>query len=342
MKSSMPMMDNRRAGWRRTLAFALAALALGALVMLSLGLGAVSIPPDQQWAVATGGEAPETARQILTLVRWPRVLGAALAGGALAVAGALLQAVLGNGLAGPNIMGVNAGAGLAVLALSAFFPQLTRWAPLAAFAGALGAALVVYLLALHSGAGPMTLVLAGVAVSTVLGAATDTLLTLYPQIQAGRVDFMIGGFSGMSMARIAPCIFTIGGGILAAWALSYDLNVLALGEETARSLGMRTGLMRFVFLMLAALRAGSAVSLAGLVGFVGLVTPHAVRFLVGSDARYQLPLCALAGAAFSLACDLAARLIFAPYELPVGIVMSALGGPFFLWLLLKGRRTAAG
>ena len=118
--------------------------------------------------------------------------------------------------------------------------------------------------------------------------------------------------------------------------------VLALGEETARSLGMRTGLMRFVFLMLAALLAGSAVSLAGLVGFVGLVTPHAVRFLVGSDARYQLPLCALAGAAFSLACDLAARLIFAPYELPVGIVMSALGGPFFLWLLLKGRRTAAG
>lgn len=118
--------------------------------------------------------------------------------------GALLQAVLGNGLAGPNIMGVNAGAGLSVLALSAFFPHLTRWAPLAAFIGALLAALTVYLLALHSGAGRMTLVLAGVAVSTILGAATDTLLTLYPEIQAGRMDFMIGGFSGMSMARHHP------------------------------------------------------------------------------------------------------------------------------------------
>lgn len=118
--------------------------------------------------------------------------------------------------------------------------------------------------------------------------------------------------------------------------------MLSLGDETARSLGMRTGLMRFVFLMLAALLAGSAVSLAGLVGFVGLVTPHAVRFLVGPDARYQLPLCALAGAAFALACDLVARLLFAPYELPVGIVMSALGGPFFLWLLLKRREAPFG
>lgn len=342
MKSSIPMMGDKRAARKRGLAFALAALAFGVLVVLNLGLGAVTIPLGQQWAVATGGEAPETARKILTLVRWPRVLGAALAGGALAVAGALLQAVLGNGLAGPNIIGVNAGAGLSVLAFSAFFPQLTRWAPLAAFAGALLAALTVYLLALHSGAGRMTLVLAGVAVSTILGAATDTLLTLYPQIQAGRVDFMIGGFSGMSMTRITPCIFTIGGGILAAWAMSYDLNVMALGDETARSLGMRTGLVRFVFLMLAALLAGSAVSMAGLVGFVGLVTPHVVRFLAGPDARYQLPLCALAGAAFALACDLAARLLFAPYELPVGIVMSALGGPFFLWLLLKRRGALAG
>lgn len=342
MKSSIPMMGNKRAALKRTLAFSLTGLGLAALVMMSLALGAVPIPPAQQWAVATGGEAPETARQILTLVRWPRVLGAALAGGALAVAGALLQAVLGNGLAGPNIMGVNAGAGLSVLALSAFFPHLTRWAPLAAFIGALLAALTVYLLALHSGAGRMTLVLAGVAVSTILGAATDTLLTLYPEIQAGRMDFMIGGFSGMSMARITPCLFTVSGGILAAWILGYDLNVLSLGDETARSLGMRTGLMRFVFLMLAALLAGSAVSLAGLVGFVGLVTPHAVRFLVGPDARYQLPLCALAGAAFALACDLVARLLFAPYELPVGIVMSALGGPFFLWLLLKRREAPFG
>jgi len=311
--------------------------ALFALALLSLGLGAVPISPGEQWAVLTGRGADETVRSILLLVRWPRVAGAAMTGAALAVAGCLLQRVMGNPLAGPNILGVNAGSGLCVLALAAFFPQLAALAPAAAFIGALAAALGVYGLASRFGAGRVTLVLAGVAISSILGALTDTLLTLYPQVQAGRVDFMIGGFSSLSWERILPCIVPVLGGILVAWVLSYDLNVLTLGEETAHTLGMRVKLLRFVFVLLAALLAGCAVSMAGLMGFVGLITPHAVRFLTGSDARRQIPLCALTGAAFALACDLISRLLFAPYELPVGIVMSALGGPFFLWLLFRRR-----
>ena len=328
---------NKRAPLHTTGVFVGMGAALLVLALLSLSLGAVEIPLSQQWAILTGGGADESTRSILLLVRWPRVAGAALTGAALAVAGCLLQRVMGNPLAGPNILGVNAGSGLCVLVLSAFFPQLTALSPAAAFLGALAAAMGVYALASRFGAERMTLVLAGVAVSSILGAMTDTLLTLYPQVQAGRVDFMIGGFSALSWERVSPCILPVILGMLVAWVLSYDLNVLALGEETAHALGMRVKLLRFVFILLAAVLAGCAVSMAGLVGFIGLITPHAVRFLTGSDARRQIPLCALTGAAFTLACDLISRLLFAPYELPVGIVMSALGGPFFLWLLFRRR-----
>lgn len=311
--------------------------ALCLLALVSLGLGAVPISLTEQWAVLIGKPVADTTRSILLWVRWPRVAGATLTGAALAVAGCILQRVMDNPLAGPNILGVNTGSGLGVLVLTAFCPRLTALSPAAAFVGALLAALGVYALAARFGAGRMTLVLAGVALSGILGAMTDMLLTLYPKVQAGRVDFMIGGFSSLSWERVLPCLLPILVGILTAWILSYDLNVLALGEDMARSLGMRVKVMRFVFMMLAALLAGCAVSMAGLVGFVGLITPHAVRFLVGSDARRQIPLCALTGAVFALGCDLLARILFAPYELPVGILMSVLGGPFFLWLLFRRR-----
>ena len=328
---------NRRNLLRTAGVFGGMGAALMVLALLSLGLGAVYIAPQDQWAALTAGAVDETTRNILLLVRWPRVAGAALTGAALAVAGCLMQRVMGNPLAGPNILGVNSGAGLCVLALAAFLPQASQWAPAAAFAGALTASLGVYALSARFGAGRTTLILAGVAISGILGAATDALLTLYPRVQAGRVDFLIGGFSGLNWERVLPCVLPVAGGILLSAVLGYDLNVLSLGEDSARSLGMRVGLLRFVFILLAAVLAGCAVSLSGLVGFVGLITPHVVRFLIGHDARLQIPLCALSGAVFTLGCDLLARLAFAPYELPVGIVMSALGGPFFLWLLFRRR-----
>ncbi len=308
------------------------------LAAVSLCSGSASIPLDEVIRALFGGDQTEKFYQIVQFVRLPRTLAAILAGGALAVAGAILQAVLGNALASPNIIGVNAGAGLFTILLAAFFPQFIWFTPLAAFLGALAAALLVYLLAQKTGASRMTILLSGIAVSSFLGAVTDGVITLVPDTQAGRFAFLIGGFSGVSMDSLKLASLCILIGIGAALLFSYDLNVLTLGEETASTLGMRAGLTRMVFLILAALLAGSAISFAGLLGFVGLIVPHAARFFVGQDHRYLLPLCALLGGAFTLLCDLLARVLFAPFELPVGIVLSFLGAPFFLYLLFKQKR----
>lgn len=328
---------NRRPSFRWMLLLALILL-LAALCVASICVGSVSLTPGQVWSALWRPDEAATATQIVRFVRLPRVLAAVLSGSALAVSGLLLQAVLGNALASPSTIGVNAGAGLMTLFVAAVLPQAVQWTPVAAFVGALGAALLVYLLAARGGASRMTIILAGVAVSSFLGAMTDTLLTLFPDAQMNRVAFMIGGYTGVSLAGMGFARLLIPAGLAAAWLMSYDLNILTLGEETARSLGLRTGLVRGAFLLLAALLAGCAVSFSGLLGFIGLIVPHAVRFFLGQDHRFLVPGCLLSGAAFALGCDLVARTLFAPYELPVGIVMSALGGPFFLYLLLRQKR----
>ena len=161
------------------------------------------------------------------------------------------------------------------------------------------------------------------------------MTTLFPDVLVGSLSFRVGGVAGLTLERLAfPAVY-IGVGLLAALLLSHDMDVLSLGDETARSLGLRVQATRFLLLGTAAALAGAAVSFAGLLGFVGLIVPHAARFLVGGEARRLLPTSILLGAAFLTLCDVAARLLFAPYELPVGIVMSFLGCPFFLYLLIR-------
>lgn len=150
-----------------------------------------------------------------------------------------------------------------------------------------------------------------------------------------RGDFRVGGFSSVSHTRLIPAGILIVAALALVLTLCNELDVLSLGEDTAQGLGLSVKKMRTLFLILAAMLAGASVSFAGLLGFVGLIVPHAVRKLVGSESRYLLPLCVLGGAGFVTCCDLAARLLFVPYELPVGILMSVLGGPFFILLLLK-------
>ena len=310
------------------------------LTAASICLGAVPVTLRELWEVLTAGSTATSAGRIVWFVRMPRTLAALLAGSALAVSGAILQTVLSNALASPNIIGVNAGSGLFTIALAAFLPGAARYSPVAAFLGALFAVLTVYGIARKTGASRMTIVLSGVAVSNFLSAFTDAILTFLPDTQMNRMAFLIGSFSGVSMDQVRFAAGYILGGIALAWVLSYDMNILALGEETAASLGLRTRRYRLIFLVIAALLAGSAVSFSGLIGFVGLIVPHAARMLVGHDNRWLIPLCTLLGGAFTLGCDIAARLLFAPFEIPVGIVMSFLGGPFFIYLLLsrKGRK----
>jgi len=253
------------------------------------------------------------------------------------VSGCVLQRVLGNSLASPGIVGVNAGAGLAVT-LCCAVGLLSGWAvALAAFFGALAAAALVMLLSRATGASRTTVILAGVAMNSILGALRDAVTTFAPEAAVLSGDFRVGGFSAVAHSRLLFAAVLILVALALVFTLSNELDVLSLGEDTARALGMRVGRMRTLFLLLSALLAGAAVSFAGLLGFVGLLVPHGVRRLAGGESRHLMPLCALFGAAFVALCDLAGRVLFAPYELPVGILLSVLGGPVFLVLLLKKR-----
>ncbi|MGN1368014.1 MAG: FecCD family ABC transporter permease, partial [Aristaeellaceae bacterium] len=188
-----------------------------------------------------------------------------------------------------------------------------------------------------AGASRMTTVLSGVAVSNLFGAAIDAVVTLVPDALSGYSDFKIGGFVNVSMAQLLPAGAMILAGLLLILSLSRQMDVLALGTQTAQGLGMNVRPVRLVLLTLSAALCGAAISFSGLLGFVGLIVPHIMRRLVGEES---LPLtlgCAMGGAAMVALCDTLARVIFAPYELPVGIVLSFLGVPFFLWLLLVRR-----
>ena len=233
---------------------------------------------------------------------------------------------------------MNSGAGFAVVLAAVLFPPAPLSRVAAAFVGAMLTALAVYGLACKTGASRLTIVMAGLALSSLLSAASDALVTLWPDALLDRSTFSIGGFGSVTMASVQTIAPFAGAGLLAAFLLSPGLNLLLLGDETARSLGLNARAHRFMAIVCAALLAAAAVSIGGLLSFLGLLAPHMARFLVGNDARWQVPLSALGGATLLLVCDTLARTLFAPYELPVGILLSFLGVPFFLGLLFTRKR----
>ncbi len=311
-------------------------LLIGIFLSISIGSSKISLA-DIVSAIRLKEQGSNNYR-IISFVRIPRTIAAVLVGCALAVSGAILQSVLNNSLASPNVIGVNSGAGLFFILTAAFFPVNIYLSTIAAFIGAILAVFLVYFIARKTGASRMAIVLSGVAVSSFIGAITDTVLTLKPDTMIARAAFLIGGFSGITMDKLSFAGVFILIALIASLVLSYDMNVLALGDESAKSLGLNISRIRFSSLILAAILAGSAISFAGHIGFVGLIVPHVARFIVGHDNRLVIPVSALMGSIFTLLCDLLARVLFAPYEIPVGIIMSFLGGPFFIYLLVKGRR----
>jgi len=301
-------------------------------------MGSVPLSPAQVVGALTGRLTETVPARIVRYVRLPRTLACLAAGAALATSGAVIQGVLANPLAAPNIIGVNSGAGLAAALCCALVPAVPALVPVLSFLGALAGVLLVLFLAQRTGAARITLVLAGVAVSSMFGAGIDAVLTFVPEALNGYADFRIGSLANVSLERVLPA----GGLILAALAavlwFAKEMDLLLLGADTAQSLGLPVKQIRLTLLTLAAALAGAAVSFAGLLGFVGLLVPHIMRRLVGEDSRTLLLASALGGAALLTGCDLLARVLIAPYELPVGIVLSLLCGPFFLWLLLGQRR----
>lgn len=271
---------------------------------------------------------------IIRTVRLPRVLGGLLSGIGLAVSGVILQNVMNNALASPNTIGVNSGAGFAVMLAMLLFPRQIYMQPLFAFIGALITTFAIFLLAYLADRSRMTIILAGITISSFLSAGINLMKLLNTDLSVNITSFLIGTLSGVTMSGILyPAIGIITAFILVIF-LSKALNILNLGDDIARSLGLPVSLLRFILLTLASILAGCVVSFAGLLSFVGLIIPHICRRLFGDDARILIPTSALLGSSFVILCDLIGRVAFSPYELPAGIIMAFIGGPFFLYLLL--------
>ncbi len=310
---------------------------LGISAVLGIVLGSTPLTFAEIADAFQNGFHSSAGARIFAYVRFPRTLASLICGAALAVSGAVIQGVLANRLASPSIIGVNAGAGLAVTICSAL-GILGGWQlSLFSFLGAFVSVMIVSLGSKHWGASRGTVILIGVAMNSLLGAVSNTITTLIPEVGLMSNDFKIGEFSSVTYQKLIPAVVIILCVLLILRTLHNELDVLTLGEESAAGLGLNTSMMRTLFLMLAALLAGCAVSLAGLLSFVGLLVPHAVRRAVGSKASDLIGLCALYGAGFVCLCDTLARTVFSPYEIPVGIIMAYLGAPFFVFILIKGK-----
>lgn len=305
-------------------------------IILGVRFGSTKLDLWRAFSDVIGGKTDTPEARILIYVRMPRVISALICGMALSVSGAVIQGVLANRLASPSIIGVNSGAGLAVTLCSAY-GIIGGWRiSLFSFIGAFVTVMLVSIGAKRWGASRGTVILMGVALNAFLGAISDTVMTFSPNVSVQTLDFKVGDFSAITYAKVIPAAALILGSLFALISLSNELDVLTLGDENAKGLGLNVNVMRVVFLLLSAILAGAAVSICGLLSFVGLLVPHAVRRIASSKSKHLIPLSALFGAGFVAICDTLSRVIFAPYELPVGIIMAFLGAPLFIFILIKG------
>ncbi|WP_031470706.1 FecCD family ABC transporter permease [Sciscionella sediminilitoris] len=318
----------------------LLAVVLGAILLGAIDLGAGRVL-GEIWAQLTGGVSPLSAQEaaILWEIRVPRVMLGCLVGAALAGAGAAYQGVFANPLADPYLLGAAAGAGLtATVAVVAGADTSGGLVPIVAFAGAIGGVVLTWTLGRAAGRGTMTLLLAGVVISAFLTAVQTFVQQLDTTTISKLYSWMLGGLGSPGWSQILSVLpyIVLAGIVLCCCARLLD--VLTLGDEEAAALGIRPGLVRMLVLGAACLATAAAVSMSGLIGFVGIVVPHAIRLLVGASHRILIPLSLLGGAAFLVAADVAARTVLAPAELPLGVVTACVGAPFFLVILRKGAR----
>lgn len=274
-------------------------------------------------------------RLVIWNIRLPRMLLAALVGINLSLSGAILQGVMNNPLADPSIIGISSGAGLFGIVTLIVFPQYQDLVPVVAFIGAIFAAIIIYALAWKGGIETTRIILAGVAVSALFGAGISGTLVFFSDRVHGALTFMSGSLSARSWPEVQTILPYTLIGVFLAIVFSEKLNILILGDDVARGIGLNVEATRLGFTALAALLAASAVSVVGLLGFVGLIVPHSIRLIIGSDYKYMFPASALFGAVLVMFSDTFARTVLSPTEIPVGIVMAALGAPFFLYLLRR-------
>ena len=335
---------------RKHLTLWLAALAGSIVLAVAFGAVSVDLAETVRGVQAALSGAHLTMQQALAVdVRLPRVLLAVVVGGALAVAGAIYQSLFANPLADPYILGVSSGAGLgatlAFVASAALGLSAWRWGlvPLAAFAGGVLTITLVARLGSRKGRlDPVSLLLAGVAISYTLAAVTAFVMVVAHEQMSAIVYWNMGGLNRASWEYLWVTAPVVGLGVGAAWYFARDLDLMLLGEVRASHLGLNSKRFTKVALTVATLLTAAAVAVSGSIGFVGLMVPHMVRMRYGSSHGQLIPISFLGGAVLVVLADLVARVVIAPVEIPVGIVLAVLGGPFFVWLLVTQRGLARG
>ena len=320
-----------------------------AAALASLSLGPVNIPVSHILSIVLSfagldvGSFGRTEQLVIEQIRLPRIVVGAAVGMALGVAGATMQGLFRNPMADPGIIGVSAGAAVgAVAAIASGLSSLFYLAlPAFAFTGALAATVLVYGIAAVGGRFSMaTLLLAGVAINAFLGAVVSTVIIVLPDDGGLReiLFWLSGGLDSRSWQHVQISAPLIVAAVSVVVLMSRDLNLLMLGDDEARSMGVRVGPARMLLLGAAALATGAAVAVSGIIAFVGLVTPHVLRLVLGPDQRVLIPMSAAGGAVFVLVADMVARTIVQPAEFRVGVLTAFVGAPFFILMLIKNKR----
>lgn len=332
------MLKPRRAKYTILLFIGLTCV-VAALSLLSLSVGGVSVPLKEVFA-SLAGRNTEASNLIIMQFRLPRIAAAILIGAALAVAGALLQGVIRNPLASPDLLGVTGGASVAVVAFMTFVTGYSiHWVPFIAIGGALVATTINYVFAWKKGVSPFRLVLIGIGISTAMGALTTFLLISGPAYLAAQVlNWMTGSIYGTNWSYIEVLWPWVAIFIPLSLLLAKELNVQSLGEDVARGLGSRLQLSRMILLFYSVALAGAAVGVAGTISFIGLMAPHIARMLVGNSYKLIIPVSAFIGAIILLLADLAGRMLFQPLDVPAGVFTAGIGAPFFMYLLFKRKK----
>lgn len=323
--------------FRRPLGILLLAVLLLLTAAAGVRFGSAQLGLNEFFYALIRADGYETESVILWSVRFPRVLAGIAAGAGLSLAGVLLQCVTDNPLAAPNIIGVNAGAGFAVVLTLSFGTVSYLLLPFSAFAGAFLATLLIVSIAGRAGESHASVILAGVAVTALLNAAISGITLIDADILTSYNAFSVGGFRGVKTEQLILPSVIIGICLIVSLILSRNLNLLCLGDGGAAVLGVNVKRVRLAAILCASASAAAVVSFAGLLGFVGLIVPHIARKLTGHHTGYTIAVSAIAGGILTVSADLAGRILAAPSEIPVGIMMAFLGAPFFLWLLWRRR-----
>ena len=308
------------------------------LCLLSLRLGSAHMENGSFFAALCDVYGETAYGRIIYGIRLPRTIAAVIAGALLAMSGCILQSVTGNSMASPNLVGVNSGAGFAVILSLSLFPQLFAFTPVFAFLGAFCATLFITLISKKTGFSKTNVILSGLAFGAVLSSGISLISLIDTDALVSYNAFSIGSLSGVGISQLTLPALVAASVLIICIFFSGSIDILSLGDNTAHSLGISVAKTRCILMLLASASAGAAVSFAGLLGFVGLMSPHIASRLCSSRSRVLIPMSAMVGACLVVLSDLSGRVLFAPTEIPAGIITALLGAPFFLLLVLGKER----